>query len=147
MNKKKDTIQIFYGIPIFQLLDDKKYNEAAKKFFEYKEQENVDFNYTSSIKRFLKLGLDKFNISNRSKIKSIITEYQFIRESNEYYMRKIYENLKQEEQKEFIDMIYKIFKETTYNSFHYNAINFIKRCKIDTDVENIISRIGEIKKI
>lgn len=143
----KDTIQIFYGIPIFQLLDEKKYNEAAKKFFEYKENEKVDFNYISSLKRFLNLGLDKFNMSNRSKIKSIITEYQFIRESNEYYMKKIYENLDIEEKKELIELIYKISKETTYNSFHYNAINFIKKCKIDTNIDDIISRIEEIKKI
>ena len=80
---KKDTIQTYYGIPIFQLLDEKKYNEAAKKFFEYKNNEKVDFNYISSLKKFLNLGLDKFNISNRSKIKAIITEYQFVRESNE----------------------------------------------------------------
>ena len=143
----KDTIQIFYGIPIFQLLDEKKYNEAAKKFFEYKENEKVDFNYISSLKRFLNLGLDKFNMSNRSKIKAIITEYQFIRESNEYYMKKIYENLDIEEKKELIELIYKISKETTYNSFHYNAINFIKKCKIDTNIDDIISRIEEIKKI
>ena len=134
----KDTIQIFYGIPIFQLLDEKKYNEAAKKFFEYKENEKVDFNYISSLKRFLNLG---------SKIKAIITEYQFIRESNEYYMKKIYENLDIEEKKELIELIYKISKETTYNSFHYNAINFIKKCKIDTNIDDIISRIEEIKKI
>ena len=125
----KDTIQIFYGIPIFQLLDEKKYNDAAKKFFEYKENEKVDFNYISSIKRFLNLGLDKFNMSNRSKIKAIITEYQFVRESNEYYMKRTYENLNAEEQKELIEMIYKISKETTYNSFHYDAINFIKKIK------------------
>ena len=143
----KDTIQIFYGIPIFQLLDEKKFNEAAKKFFEYKENEKVDFNYISSLKRFLNLGLDKFNMSNRSKIKAIITEYQFIRESNEYYMKKIYENLDIEEKKELIELIYKISKETTYNSFHYNAINFIKKCKIDTNIDDIISRIEEIKKI
>lgn len=143
----KHTIQIFYGIPIFKLLDEEKYNDSAKKFFEFKEQENVDFNYTSSLKRFLNLGLDKFNISNRSKIKSIITEYQFIRESNEYYMKKIYENLNIEERKEFIEMIYKISEETTYNSFHYNAINFIKKCKIQVEVEDIISRIQEIEKI
>lgn len=143
----KDTIQIFYGIPIFQLLDEKKYNDAAKKFFEYKENEKVDFNYISSLKRFLNLGLDKFNMSNRSKIKAIITEYQFIRESNEYYMKKIYENLNAEEQKELIEMICKISKETTYNSFHYNAINFIKKNKIDVDIKDIISRIEEIEKI
>ena len=119
----------------------------AKKFFEYKENEKVDFNYISSLKRFLNLGLDKFNMSNRSKIKAIITEYQFIRESNEYYMKKIYENLDIEEKKELIELIYKISKETTYNSFHYNAINFIKKCKIDTNIDDIISRIEEIKKI
>lgn len=143
----KDTIQIFYGIPIFQLLDEKKYNNAAKKFFEYKENEKVDFNYISSLKRFLNLGLDKFNMSNRSKIKAIITEYQFVRESNEYYMKRTYENLNAEEQKELIEMIYKISKETTYNSFHYNAINFIKKSKIDVDIKDIISRIEEIEKI
>lgn len=143
----KDTIQIFYGIPIFQLLDKKKYNDAAKKFFEYKENEKVDFNYISSLKRFLNLGLDKFNMSNRSKIKAIITEYQFVRESNEYYMKRTYENLNAEEQKELIEMIYKISKETTYNSFHYNAINFIKKSKIDVDIKDIISRIEEIEKI
>lgn len=143
----KNTIQIFYGIPIFQLLDEKKYNDAAKKFFEYKENEKVDFNYISSLKRFLNLGLDKFNMSNRSKIKAIITEYQFVRESNEYYMKRTYENLNAEEQKELIEMIYKISKETTYNSFHYNAINFIKKSKIDVDIKDIISRIEEIEKI
>ncbi|MCI8273159.1 MAG: RNA-directed DNA polymerase [Clostridia bacterium] len=125
----KDTIQIFYGIPIFQLLDEEKYNDAAKKFFEYKENEKVDFNYISSLKRFLNLGLNNFNMSNRSKIKAIITEYQFIRESNEYYMKKTYENSNVEEQKELIEIIYKISKETTYNSFHYNAINFIKKVR------------------
>lgn len=143
----KDTIQIFYGIPIFQLLDEEKYNDAANKFFEYKENEKVDFNYISSLKRFLNLGLNKFNMSNRSKIKALITEYQFIRESNEYYMKKTYENLNIEEQKELIEIIYKISKETTYNSFHYNAINFIKKCKIDMDIKDIISRIEEIEKI
>ncbi len=62
-------------------------------------------------------------------------------------MKKIYENLDIEEKKELIELIYKISKETTYNSFHYNAINFIKKCKIDTNIDDIISRIEEIKKI
>lgn len=143
----KDTIQIFYGIPIFKLLDENRYNDAANKFFEYKENEKIDFNYISSLKRFLNIGLDKFDMSNRNKIKSIITAYQFIRESNEYYMKRAYENLNIEEQKELIEMIYKISKETTYNLFHYNAINFIKKCKIDANIEDIVSRIGEIENI
>ena len=50
-------------------------------------------------------------MSNRNKLKAIITEYQFVRESNEYYMRKIYNNLFKEEKKDFIDLIYKISEE------------------------------------
>ena len=143
----KETIQVLYGIPIFKLIDNKQYDMAAKKFFEFKEKENIDFNYTSSLKRFLNVGLDKFNISNRNRIKAIITEYQFIRESNEYYMRKIYDNLNVEEKSEFVDMLFKISEETTYNTFHYNAVNFLNKYKIAANKEIIISRIDEIKRI
>lgn len=143
----KDTIQIFYGIPIFKLLDDNKYDEAAKKFIEYKEQKDYEFNYISSLKRLLNIGLNKINISSRNKIKSIITDYQFVRESNDYYMGKTYENLSEEEKEELIDLIYRISKETTYNSFHYNAINFITKYKINANIDEIVSRIKEIEEI
>lgn len=143
----KDTIQIFYGIPIFKLLDDNKYDEAAKKFIKYKEQKDYEFNYISSLKRLLNIGLNKINISSRNKIKSIITDYQFVRESNDYYMGKTYENLSEEEKEELIDLIYRISKETTYNSFHYNAINFITKYKINANIDEIVSRIKEIEEI
>lgn len=143
----KETIQVLYGIPIFKLIDEQKYDEAANKFFEFYNREDVDFNYTSSLKRFLNIGLDKFNMSNRNRLKSIITEYQFVRESNEYYMRKIFNNLLKEERGDFIDLIYKISKETTYNAFHYNAINFLKRINVTDNIDEIISRIQEIKTL
>lgn len=143
----KETIQILYGIPIFKLIDDKKYDEAVDKFFDFYNRKDVDFNYTSSLKRFLNIGFDKFNISNRNKLKSIITEYQFVRESNEYYMKKIYNNLLEEEKNDFIDLIYKISEETTYNSFHYNAINFLQKIDAKDNIDKIISRIHEIKII
>lgn len=143
----KKTIQILYGIPVFKLIDEQKYDEAVNKFFEFYNREDVDFNYTSSLKRFLNIGLDKFNMSNRNKLKSIITEYQFVRESNEYYMRKIYNNLLKEERGDFINLIYKISKETTYNAFHYNAINFLNRINVTDNIDEIISRIQEIKML
>lgn len=143
----KETIQTLYGIPVFKLIDEQKYDEAVNKFFEFYNREDVDFNYTSSLKRFLNIGLDKFNMSNRNKLKSIITEYQFVRESNEYYMRKIYNNLLKEERGDFIDLIYKISKETTYNAFHYNAINFLNRINVTDNIDEIISRIREIKEL
>ncbi len=143
----KETIQVLYGIPVFKLIDEQKYDEAVNKFFEFYNREDVDFNYTSSLRRFLNIGLDKFNMSNRNKLKSIITEYQFVRESNEYYMRKIYNNLLKEERGDFIDLIYKISKETTYNAFHYNAINFLNRINVTDNIDEIISRIQEIKML
>lgn len=143
----KETIQILYGIPIFKLIDEQKYDEAVNKFFEFYNRKDVDFNYVSSLKRFLNIGFDKFNIANRNKIKSIITEYQFVRESNEYYMLKIYNNLLKEEKKDFIDLIYKILNETTYNAFHYNAINFLNKINITDNIDEIISRIQEIKTL
>jgi len=142
-----ETIQILYGIPIFKLIDEKKYDEAVDKFFGFYNRKDVDFNYTSSLKRFLNIGFDKFNMSNRNKLKSIITEYQFVRESNEYYMKKIYNNLLEEEKKDFIDLIYKISEETTYNSFHYNAINFLQKIDAKDNIDKVISRIHEIKTI
>ena len=89
----KETIKILYGIPIFKLLDENKLDEACDLFFRYKENTEFDFNYTSSLKRFLNIGLKKFCMSNSSRIKAIITEYQFVKESNSYYMEKIYYNL------------------------------------------------------
>ena len=86
-------------------------------------------------------------MSNRNKLKAIITEYQFVRESNEYYMRKIYNNLFKEEKRDFIDLIYKISEETTYNAFHYNAINFLQRIKETDNIDEIVSRIQEIKTL
>ena len=143
----KETIQILYGIPVFKLIDEQKYDEAVNKFFEFYNREDVDFNYTSSLKRFLNIGLDKFNMSNRNKLKSIITEYQFVRETNEYYMRKIYNNLLKEERGDFIELIYKISKETTYNAFHYNAINFLNRINVTDNIDEIILKIREIKEL
>ena len=143
----KETIQILYGIPIFKLLEIQKYDEAVDKFFEFYNRKDVDFNYTSSLKRFLNIGFEKFSIANRNKLKSIITEYQFVRESNEYYMKKIYNNLFEEEKKDFIDLIYKISEETTYNAFHYNAINFLKKIDITDGIDKIITRIQKIKTI
>lgn len=143
----KETIQILYGIPIFKLLDNQKYDEAVDKFFEFYNRKDVDFNYTSSLKRFLNIGFEKFSIANRNKLKSIITEYQFVRESNEYYMKKIYNNLFEEEKKDFIDLIYKISEETTYNAFHYNAINFLKKIDITDNIDKIITIIQKIKTI
>lgn len=143
----KETIQILYGIPIFKLIDEQKYDEAVNKFFEFYYKKDDDFNYSSSLKRFLNIGFDKFNMANRNRLKSIITEYQFVRESNEYYMIKIYNNLLKEEKKDFINLIYKISKETTYNAFHYNAINFLNKINITDHIDEIISRIQEIQTL
>lgn len=142
----KEEIEKLYGITIFELLDENKNDEAIERFFEYKDNLKIDFNYISSLKRFLNIGLDKFSISNRNKIKLVITEYQFVRESNSYYMNKIYMNLSIDERLEFLELIYKISDETTYNSFHYNAINFLKNIGIEECIPQILEKINEIKK-
>ena len=61
-------------------------------------------------------------------------------------MKKIYNNLFEEEKKDFIDLIYKISEETTYNAFHYNAINFLKKIDITDNIDKIITRIRKIKR-
>ena len=143
----KESIQIFYGIPIFKLLDENKYDDSVNLFFEYMMKKELNFNYTSSVKRFLNIGFNKFNISNRNKLKAIVTEYQFVRECNEFYMKKIYDNLSETERIEFIELIYKISEETTYNAFHYNAINFLSKIKYADGIEKILTRIEKIKSI
>ena len=107
----KETIKVFYGLTVFDLIDKEKYEEAVVKFFEYYYNKEVEFNYISSLKRFLNVGLDKFSISNRNKLKAIITDYKFVKEGNEYYFKKIYNNLSDEEKEDFIELIYK------YDSF------------------------------
>ena len=86
-------------------------------------------------------------MANRNKLKSIITDYQFVRKSNEFYMIKIYNNLLKEEKNDFIDLIYKISKEATYNAYHYNAINFLNKLNITNNIDEIISRMQEIKTL
>ena len=143
----KETIKILYGIPIFKLLDENKLDEACDLFFRYKENTEFDFNYTSSLKRFLNIGLKNFCMSNSSRIKAIITEYQFVKESNSYYMEKIYYNLSSEEQQGFIELIYKIAEESKYNSFHYNAINFLKKINKEENFDKLLNLIKDIKNI
>ena len=141
----KERIQLLYGIPIFKLLDEKRYDKAAEKFFEYLERTDVDFNYTSSLKKFLNLGLSKFTLHYKNKIRALLTEYQFVRESNEYYMEKIYINIGSDEKIEFLNLLNRISEETDYNGFHYSLIKFMRKNKMDYD--SILKRIQEIKKI
>ncbi len=141
----KETIRIYYGIPVFKLLDEQKNNEAAKLFFSFYENKNIEFNYTSSLKRFLNIGFENFSLHYRSKLKAIVTQYQFVRESDDYYLRKIYTNLNDSEKKELIELVKVISKETTYNGFHYSAIRFLE--KEGKDYDEITKRIKEIENI
>lgn len=144
----KKEIQIFYGLDIFELLDENKYDEAIDVFIKYKTNSEIRFNYSSSIKRILNIGLDKFNLSNRSLIKSIITEYQFLREANDYYMKKIYENIEIKERETYINILMQISRETVYNGFHYSLLKFLKKIKADNDlILQVEYRIKEIEKI
>lgn len=148
MEFNKEEIQAFYGLKIFELLDNEKYDEAAYLFLAYKNNKNLKFNYVSSLRRILNLGLEKFNLSNQCLIKGIITEYQFLKESNDYYMKRIYDNLEDSERIIYINNLRKISEETVYNGFHYCLIKFLKKIKYDEEIiKEIENRIEKIEKI
>lgn len=62
-------------------------------------------------------------------------------------MKKTYNNLEKEEQKDYLKILYKISEKTTYNAFHYNLINFLNNIKITDNVEKIDKRIKEIENL
>lgn len=145
-NRKE--IQVFYGLDIFELLDKKEYDAAVELFIRYKNNLKINFNYSSALKRILNIGLGKFNLSNRNLIKSIITEYQFLRESNDYYMKKIYVNLDESERELYINTLIKISNETVYNGFHYSLIRFLKKIKSEEELIKMVEeRVKEIENI
>jgi len=145
----KAGIRKFYGIEVFKLLEDKKYDEALNLFFEYKNSP-APFKYISPLKRIIsKLGLKPFNLSNQNKIKSLILDYDFLKEGSEYYFNKIFNLLNEDEKNEFIKLLIKISQETVYNAFHYNLLNFCEKHKnkFENEMEQIKVRIEKIAEM
>jgi hypothetical protein len=140
-------MKIFYGIPIFQLLEINKYDDAAKLFIEWKYDEQIEFNYTSSLKKILNIGINKFNPANKHGIKAILMEKEFIKTTNSYYMRKIYNNLVGEEREEFLNILFELSDEITYNGYHYELISFLTKIRKLENIENIKNRIIAIKNL
>ena len=83
----------------------------------------------------------------REMIERIEEEYEFLRTGNEYIFIRIYNLLNEDEKEELINTLLKIARETTYNGFHYECINFFEKIKKNIEAEIIKLRLDEIKKI
>lgn len=142
----RESIRTWYAIPIFQKIDNEEYNEAADLFLDYIDM-NKEFNLYSVLKKFINIDMKKISISNRNRIKSILTGYEFLKTGNEYIFIRIYNLLIEDEKEEFINTLLKIAKETTYNGFHYECINFFERIKKNIEAETVKIRLNEIKNI
>lgn len=142
----KKAIREWYAIPIFKLLDDNKLDDAAKLFLDFIDNRK-DFNSYSVLRRIINIDVTKITMARRSRIKSILLEYDFLKIANDYVLYKIYKLLDTAEKNEFIELLMRISNETTYNGFHYSCINFFQKIGITANINLIKERLVEISKI
>jgi len=142
----RESIRTWYAIPIFQKIDNEEYNDAADLFLNYIDM-HKEFNTYSVLKKFINIDMKKISISNRNRIKAILTEYDFLKTGNEYMFIRIYNLLREDEKEELINTLIEISKETTYNGFHYECINFFEKIKKNIEAEIVKLRLDEINNI
>ena len=144
----KDGIRIFYATEIFALLDNNRYDDALDKFYAYKKL-NSAFKESSVLRKIINVKIEKFNLCNQNKIKSLILEYDYLKQEEKLYFDRIYNQLHDLEKDKYITLLLKIAAETTYNSFHYNLLNFLENHKEKySDKVNIVKqRIEDISSL
>lgn len=138
LNINSGKIKIFYnyqdfddcfGFSIFSKLayDNQDVNDAFDMFI-YKKQNCRYFRESSVLKKLLNKNININQLKNQKRIKflSYLWDEDFLLFANNYYLMRIYEMLRTNEEKdEYIETLVKINSETKFKSFQLNFNKFI----------------------
>lgn len=138
----------YWAFEIFELLGDKKnkenINKGIKKYIEWKDK-RISFKEHSVLRRILNQDFKLFETSSKHKVLAYLFDKEFISMMNNWSMTKVYNQLNEEDKKEFLKILDTLIEEYHFNYFHYNLIVFYEKNKIDFDKERILKRIEELK--
>lgn len=140
-----EELSKYYLYSAQKQLDDRKYDLSFNNFYKLYTSEKQNIRYDTYIKRILgkEIGLNKFNLKNRSIVKSIIFDKDFLLFSDARLIKTIYSNLSTNEQDEFIKLLWEILPETLFNSYYYALLKFFKDAKLTTHHDNLKSLLEE----
>lgn len=126
-----EELEIYYGYEIINLIEQKKYNDAAKKFFELKKKE-ISFREDTILKKILTSNLNNYTRYYKKKILKILNQDDVLLNNNLFYINKIYEYLNEKEKALFIEKMKHLLIRTYYNEFHYSILKFATEKKLNT---------------
>ncbi len=136
-------LETYYGYEIIDDILEKRYDIAADKFFELREN-NVRFRADIILKKLLTSDLNNYSKENKEKILSIVTTDNFLLNNGVFYLKKVYGYLNNEEKELFIERLIFLLHTTYYNEFHYSVLKFAKDYKLDNLEKIAIDTIRNI---
>ena len=122
----------YYLYKPLSLIDEGKYDESFSLFKDLYLKNRNAVRFDTYLKRIIskKIGLQNFNIRNRSFAKQIILEKDFILYCNDVTLNRIYENLEKSERNDFINLLWGYAKEVTFNSYFYYVLKFFQKNRL-----------------
>lgn len=129
----------YYLYEALFLIDEGKYDESFKLFYELYKSKSTSIKYDTYLKRIIsaKIGLKKFNLVNRSYAKQLILRKDFLIYCNDNYLNRIYENLEVTERNDFVSLLWKYSESISFNSYFYYVQKFFNKNKLKTDAEKM----------
>ncbi len=127
---KMEELEIYYGYEIIEDILEKRYDVAANKFFELKEQ-SIKFREDILLKKLLTSDLNKYSKKNKERILKIVLQNNFILNNGLFYIKKVYGYLNNKQKELFINKLIVLLQTTYYNQFHYSVLKFAKEYKLD----------------
>lgn len=127
---KMEELEIYYGYEIIEDILEKRYDIAANKFFELKEQ-STKFREDILLKKLLTSDLNNYSKKNKERILKIVLQNDFLLNNGLFYIKKVYGYLNNKQKELFINKLIMLLQTTYYNQFHYSVLKFAKEYKLD----------------
>ena len=142
----KDEFQKYWAFEIFKKIEEGKYNEAIKDYFDFKNKK-VEFREHSVLKKIMNINnfSKEIDISLQYKLYSDFFNKEFVIQLTPWHYSKIYDILTENDKSKFVNLLKKLIDEVFFNSFHYSILYFFKKKDISYDEEKIMNTIQNIK--
>ncbi len=137
-----------WAFEIFNLLtnksDSKHLNAAFEKYLFWKENK-YDFKEQSLLKAFINCNFSLFKSNNRTRLIELLFQDDFIQKMNNWQMKRLYDNLSEENKKIFLSKTWSLIPLCNFNHYHYNLMKFYNKANLEFNEEYLINRINELK--
>lgn len=124
-----EELEIYYGYEIIDDILEKRYDIAAEKFFNLKNN-NKKFREDILLKKLLTSDLNNYSNKYKIDILKIVMEDKFLLNNGFFYIDKVYKYLNEKEKELYVNKLVFLLSTTYYNEFHYSVLKFAKKHKL-----------------